>query len=135
MAQRQTGGWGAKLTPKQQLFVEAYLGVASGNATEAARLAGYAGNDNTLKSVGAENLTKPDIAAAVGAKLEVVKGCLDADAVLTRISTLADDADRDGDKLKALELLGKYHKLFVERVEHSGEVAAKVYQGFDPERV
>ena len=34
-----------KLTPKQQRFVSEYL--KTGNATEAARRAGYKGNDNT----------------------------------------------------------------------------------------
>jgi len=48
-----------KLTLKQQLFVEAYLGEAKGNATEAARIAGYKGNEITLAAVGAENLRKP----------------------------------------------------------------------------
>lgn len=48
-----------KLTPKQQLFVSEYL--KTGNATEAARKAGYKGNDKTLGQVGAENLRKPGI--------------------------------------------------------------------------
>lgn len=56
-----------KLTPKQQRFVEAYCGEAKGNATEAARLAGYAGNDVTLRAVAHENLTKPHIAATIAA--------------------------------------------------------------------
>lgn len=54
-----------KLTRKQQLFVEAYRGQARGNATEAARLAGYKGNDVVLAQVGAENLKKPQIAEAI----------------------------------------------------------------------
>jgi phage terminase small subunit len=53
------------LTPKQQAFVAAYVGEAKGNATQAARLAGYEGNDLTLRAVGAENLTKPAIIAAL----------------------------------------------------------------------
>lgn len=56
-----------KLTHKQSLFVSAYIGVANGNATEAARIAGYAGNVDTLKSVGCENLTKHYIADAIAA--------------------------------------------------------------------
>jgi hypothetical protein len=50
-----------KLTPKQQAFVDAYLGDAQYNATEAARKAGYKGNYATLRAVGSENLTKPNI--------------------------------------------------------------------------
>ena len=56
-----------KLTPKQRAFVDAYTGEARGNATEAARMAGYRGNDTTLGSVGAENLTKPAIRNAISA--------------------------------------------------------------------
>lgn len=57
-----------KLTIKQRLFVSAYL--ANGyNATQAAREAGYKGNDVTLGSVGTENLHKPLIAAAIHARV------------------------------------------------------------------
>lgn len=52
-----------KLTPKQQLFVSEYL--KTGNATEAARKAGYKGNDKTLGQVGAENLKKPGISRVI----------------------------------------------------------------------
>ena len=46
-------------TPKQKLFVDYYL--QSFNATDAARRAGYKGNDKTLSVVGSENLAKPCI--------------------------------------------------------------------------
>jgi phage terminase small subunit len=49
------------LTPKQEHFVEEYL--IDLNATRAALAAGY--SEKTARSTGAENLTKPDIAAAV----------------------------------------------------------------------
>jgi len=51
-----------KLTPKQDAFVKAYL-LNNGNATQAAIDAGY--SEKTAKSVGSENLTKPDIARAI----------------------------------------------------------------------
>lgn len=54
-----------KLTPKQEAFVAAYL--KTGNATQAAREAGYKGNENTLRSVGAENRAKPAVARAIEA--------------------------------------------------------------------
>ena len=53
------------LTYKQSLFVAYYLGECDGNATKSARLAGYKGNERTLISVGNENLTKPNIKAAI----------------------------------------------------------------------
>ena len=49
------------MTPKQQRFVEEYL--IDLNATQAAIRAGY--SEKTAGSVGNENLTKPEIAAAV----------------------------------------------------------------------
>jgi hypothetical protein len=74
----------AKLTLKQELFVEAYLGAAKGNATEAARLAGYKGSDQTLAQVGAENLRKPHIAALIGKRVETE--AMEADEVLQLLS-------------------------------------------------
>lgn len=52
---------GRGLTGKQRAFVNAYLGEARFNATEAAAMAGYGGSRNTLQSIGAENLAKPII--------------------------------------------------------------------------
>lgn len=51
------------MTTKQRKFVEAYQGKANGNATEAARLAGYKGSDSTLGRVGHDNTRNPKIAA------------------------------------------------------------------------
>lgn len=48
-----------KLTPKQELFCREYL--IDLNATQAAIRAGY--SRNSARSIGEENLTKPDIAA------------------------------------------------------------------------
>lgn len=56
------------LTPKQRAFADYYI--ECGNATEAARRAGYKGNNITLGAVGAENLKKPQIAAYIA---EIVK--------------------------------------------------------------
>lgn len=44
------------LTIKQERWLNTYL--ETGNATEAARQAGYKGNDDTLRNVGAQNLSK-----------------------------------------------------------------------------
>ncbi len=46
-----------KLTPKQKAFADNYI--ISGNATEAAKQAGY--SEKTARFIGAENLTKPNI--------------------------------------------------------------------------
>lgn len=52
----------AKLTPKQDAFVKAYL-LNGGNATQAAISAGY--SEKTAYSIGEENLRKPDIKKAI----------------------------------------------------------------------
>ncbi len=75
----------ARLTDKQKLFVEAYL--KCWNATEAARCAGYQGNDNTLGSVGWENMQKPAIAAAISKRLS--EKAMSADEVLMRLADMA----------------------------------------------
>jgi len=64
------------MTPKQMLFVKEYL--VDLNATAAARRAGY--SEKTAKSIGQENLTKPDIAAAIA---EATKKNLDGLDVTT----------------------------------------------------
>lgn len=51
-----------KLTVKQDAFVKAYL-LNGGNATKAAVIAGY--SEKTAKSIGQENLTKPDVQKAI----------------------------------------------------------------------
>lgn len=60
--------WGDDgLTPKQRRFCEAYVGEAAGNATRAARLAGYREeNRDALKATACENLTKPYIRGYIG---------------------------------------------------------------------
>lgn len=68
------------LTQKQERFVAAYVGPANGNATLAARLAGYKGGDATLCAVGGENLRKPLVAEAI----DVARAELRAKAILTR---------------------------------------------------
>ena len=103
------------LTPKQRRFVEAYVGPAKGNATEAARQAGYAGNDVTLAAVGHENLRKPQIAEAVEERLEKALADFSADEVVRHVGKIAfSPKERTGDRLRGLELLGKYHALWTD---------------------
>jgi hypothetical protein len=105
-----------KLTAKQKLFCEFYIGAANGNATEAARLAGYQGSDETLRVTASRMLTKANISDLCKQRVNDV--ALNADKVLSELSEIAlskDEATRD--RLTALQLLGKYHKLFSERID------------------
>jgi hypothetical protein len=75
-----------ELTPKQRLFVAAYLGKAACNGTQAARMAGYKGNDVTLKAVASENLTKPLVKAALQQGLEKATAAMEEPEILERLS-------------------------------------------------
>ena len=133
----------ANLTPKQQRFVEEYL--IDLNATQAAIRAGY--SERTAKSIGQENLTKPDIQKAIQEaqnKLterteitqeyvlkniqSVIERCMQQEAVLARDGSPLLVEGPEGDlvplfefketgALKGLELLGKHLGMFKDRVD------------------
>jgi phage terminase small subunit len=128
-----------ELTQRQRLFVEAYIGPAQGNAREAARMAGYSGDDHALSQRGYELIRLPKIAELIGVRVE--EAVMRANDVLSELSAIAKAdwqnfleirSDKDGetvsatlklsDKIKSLELLGKYHKLFSEKIDLSVEV-------------
>lgn len=73
------------LTHKQQIFVDEYI--KSWNATDAARQAGYSPNGQSLRSIGSENLTKPNIKKAIQQQLE--ESAMSADEVLSRLARIA----------------------------------------------
>lgn len=77
-----------ELTAKQQSFVEEYL--IDLNATQAAIRAGYSAK--TANEIGAENLAKPSIRAAVDAALleRTQKTKIDANWVLERLAAEAE---------------------------------------------
>lgn len=115
-----------KWTPKQKRFYEAYISKANGNATEAARLARYKGNDATLAQVGAQNLRKPHIAEAIAEfekRLEekAEKSALDIIHELERVgfSNMADFVEfggKKGLKIKDISELGEDAKRCVAEV-------------------
>lgn len=88
------------LTDRQKVFVLAYVGECAFNATQAAKAAGYGGDDNTLASTGWDNLRKPEIAAFVreylGAKAATAEECL-ARLTSRARATMASAFRQDGD--------------------------------------
>lgn len=90
------------LTDKQQAFVAHYI--ACWNASEAARRAGY--SPESARSIGSENLTKPNIRAAIAARLAGL--ALSADEVLAR---LADVARADVRELITFDAAGHFSAL------------------------
>lgn len=129
------------LTPKQQRFVDEYL--IDLNATQAAIRAGY--SQKTAGAIGSENLTKPEIAAAIAAKQQVRAEATELNEQWV-IDRLRENVERsmvavpvmvfDHEKKqmvesgeytyqgnvanKALELIGKHRGMFVERHQHTG---------------
>jgi phage terminase small subunit len=65
-----------KLTPKQKRFCEEYL--KSGNATEAAKKAGY--KETSCRVIAAENLSKPAISAYIKRRLDEQEAAQVADS-------------------------------------------------------
>jgi phage terminase small subunit len=93
-----------KLTPKQQAFVQAYLGQALGNAAEAARLAGY----KQPHPEGPRLLQLPKIQAALALQPKTGWNIADPDEVrATLTSFLRDESARKADRLRAAEVLSK----------------------------
>ena len=107
-----------ELTEKQRKFVEAYMGQANGNATEAARLAGYSGSETALGVTGHENLRKPKIASAIKKRQNgdpLIASREDRQRFWTEVM---DDPTQDmRDRLRASEILGKSSGDFIERIQ------------------
>ncbi|MGG0794656.1 terminase small subunit [Brevibacillus laterosporus] len=133
-----------KLTPKQQAFADYYI--QTGNATEAARKAGY--SDKTAKEVGYENLTKPHIKAYIDERMAVkdAERIASQDEVLEFLTNvmrgkvtekiplglgmgeqmLAKNELQGKDRIKAAELIGKRYGLWVEKVNLDGDLAVTI---------
>jgi phage terminase small subunit len=63
------------LTPRQAKFIPAY--VDTGNATEAARIAGYAGSDATLAVAGSRLVHHPAVALGIREHLNALGASVD----------------------------------------------------------
>lgn len=123
------------LTPKQQRFVEEYL--VDLNATQAAIRAGY--SKKTATKIASENLTKPDVQKAV----QKAMGRLSKRAEITQdevigelkkvamkeASDLSESELKYGNKIKALELLGKHLGMF-ERQENKEEGEVQIIDDY-----
>lgn len=150
-----------ELTPKEQLFVDGYLGASAFNATEAMRQAGYKGSAGVLGVSGHRLLRKPKVAAIILERLN--EHAMSANEVLAILSKQARGSldgvlDEEGvldvealrklgsnhllkklsvkpapfgtayafeihDPQAAAVHLGKYHRLFTEKVEHSFDLS------------
>lgn len=130
-----------KLTAKQSAFIDAYLGEAKMNATQAARIAGY----KHPEAQGAENLRKlrPWIdevmskrhsdAIATQEEIQqfftaVVRGEVKEEVVSNNGKILEVPASTK-DRLKAAECMGRAYGMFTERKEISGNLNIEIGMG------
>jgi phage terminase small subunit len=113
------------LTEKQRRFVEAFTGEAQGNATKAAKLAGYSGDEKALAVRGAEIVRNRKVQQAI----EEARASVTSEAIATReerqtflTRTMRDGGIEPKDRIKACEVLGKMQGDFIEKheVKHEG---------------
>lgn len=105
-----------KLSEKQRRFVEFYMGEAKGNATEACRLAGYKGTDNTLGVMAAENLEKPKIKEAIRERQENSPEVMKRKEIQMWLSQAVRDEEMlMSHRLKAVEILARSQGMFLEQ--------------------
>ena len=120
------------MTDKQQRFVEEYL--VDLNATQAAIRAGY--SEKTARKIGHENVTKPDIQAAIAKARgkQTERTNITADMVLEGLlrETCSDDA-RPSDRISAWSWLGKYKALFTDKHVVAGDLPAIKFKLTDDE--
>lgn len=106
-----------RLTPKQKAFADEYL--KCGNATEAARRAGY--SEKTAVVIGAQNLTKLNVLQYIGERQKQIDDARIADVteVLQFFSSVMRNEEKDqfgldaalSDRLSAArELMKRYDK-------------------------
>lgn len=115
------------LSEREYRFVQAYIGEAQGNATEAARIAGYADarhrgkkslSQSALAKAGSRLLDRQFVRDAIAkARFELSAGSIatakERQEFLTAI--IRDDYGDTKDRLKACEILGRMQGDFVER--------------------
>ena len=137
-----------KLTLKQKRFADEYI--ISGNATDAAKKAGY--SEKTANRIATENLSKPVIKLYIDQRIKelddkkiakqeevlqyltsvlrgesksaivVVEGCGDGYSEARTVKKTPDEKER----LKAAELLGKRYRIFSEKSEVEEEQLDKL---------
>ena len=139
-----------KLTEKQKRFIDYYIETL--NATEAAIRAGY--SEKTARSIGAENLRKPDIKKYIDDRLKELedKRIAKAEEVLEHLTAaIRGEIEEEvvvvvgnrarkvkkqisaRERIKAAELLGKRYALFTEKVNVEGSMGVVIVDDIEEE--
>jgi hypothetical protein len=109
-----------KLSLKQRRFIDAYLGSARGNGTEAARIAGYKGNAATLSQIASQNLRKRLISSAIEQALD--QSTVGRDETLKLLSRFArQPIPEAANPLGAILALCKVHGLLTRHARRQRE--------------
>ena len=98
-----------KLNLKEQKFIDLLFTTAKGNATQAAKGAGYGRTLRSARQAGYKLLTKSDIQQALVTRQarQVKAGILSADARDTILSALAQTATQEHNRIAAIKELNK----------------------------
>ncbi|MBO7669726.1 MAG: terminase small subunit [Oscillospiraceae bacterium] len=125
------------LTPRQRAFADYYI--ETGNATEAARRAGYK-DGPTINRTASENLSKPDVAAYISERMQAqtAAGVADANEVIRFYSAVMRGEVKDQfgldasltDRLKAADSLMKRWAAADDRNRVTMEKLDKLFEEF-----
>ena len=112
------------LNEKQKIFCNEYI--IDFNATRSYSVAFNRKKDETARVEACKLLTKPNIKqfieSVVNERVQALG--ITQEYVLNGIKDIAENEESTkSEKIKSLELLGKYLKLFTEKVEHTGNIA------------
>lgn len=111
-----------KPTEKQKRFADYYL--ASGNAEEAARKAGYNARGNTTKLL--QNTTIRKYIDERNRQLESDRIANMEEVKQFWTNTLRNDENDMKDRLKASEYIAKTNAAFIDRHEHEGNMTISI---------
>lgn len=112
------------MNQRKRAFCEAYL--ISGNATDAAREAGY--SPRSARSIGQRLLTFDDVREYLEQRNQEISAANTAQMEEVRqfwTATMRDENMKPSDRLKASELLAKTYGAFLERVEVDADVKTR----------
>jgi phage terminase small subunit len=109
------------LSERERRFIDAYLGEAGGNATRAARVAGYA--RTTAEHQASRLLGKVGVQRAIAVhqarrEQQAVAAAVERDALLTSI--LRDRSNTANDRIKAITEMNRCDGRHSVRVRHGG---------------
>jgi phage terminase small subunit len=111
------------LSERERRFIDAYIGEACGNATKAATIAGYSGQN--ARQQASRLLTKANIRAALADRQQSLIKATIADAAERRefLTRLMRNTELDPrDRLKACDQLNRLAGEYSEKREYSGAV-------------